>query len=475
MEWSLSWADYLQAAARVQAAMQAAMQAALAYQATSALGLLSICLPHWSAFPVVIALYRLLLSLAAPILIGALLLRVLKGRETWEDFKQRLGHGRGPFDGPVLWVHGASNGELTAARMLLERLAARFPDLRICVSCNTTSAREMVQGWQMAHVHAQLAPLDLRWCLNRFLAAHKPQAFVLLEADFWPNKQLILSRSGIPAVLVEGRMSRKSAAMWTRFSGLSRPVFDSFSKIWPQSRAAQTRLCALGIAPERFGAVLDLKARYNAKAMQPHPGFERARTWLAASTHDGEDEIILDAHQIALKTHRDLHLILAPRHPKRGNAIAAMITARGFEVARRSRDQAPEGSVYLADTLGEMPLWYVSCFACFVAGSLVPKGGHTPFEPIAHGAAVIHGPHTDNFADIYDALNTAQAAHQVSDAQSLACAVLDLARPGAAQAAAERATKAANTSQNGNHDTHEIEQALENLAFASRCSSVLEK
>ncbi|MEM9579545.1 MAG: glycosyltransferase N-terminal domain-containing protein [Pseudomonadota bacterium] len=384
-------------------------------------------------------IYRLLLSLAAPLILGALIWRVLRGQESWTDLHERLGLARYPQAGPVLWVHGASNGELTAAKQLVETALEMNRDLCIVITSNTTTARNMVRAWDIARVHAQLAPLDMAWAIGGFLKGKDVRAFWLLEADFWPGRHLAMAANNVPVGLVSARISAGSARAWARLGGMSRLIFSTAERVWPQDAASAERFRTLGVPGGRFGDTAELKSGYRAAAATPLPEWNRQTTWLAASTHEGEDTDVLDAHQLALESNSALKLILAPRHPKRGDAIEAMITDRGFDCHRRSRGDAPGAGIYLADTLGEMPVFYASSAVCFVAGSLVPKGGHTPFEPVSYGCAIVHGPHTENFSDIYQALEKAGATFEIKDARTLADALISLANPELVTSRAERA------------------------------------
>jgi len=286
----------------------------------------------------------------------------------------------------------------------------------------------MVQGWDLPNVCAELAPLDLRWSLRGRAHAASLRAFVLLEADFWPNRQAVLARRGIPALLVGGRMSARSARSWGRFGGLGRAVMGSFAQVWPQSEPARDVLMQLGVADAAMADVLDLKAAYDAGHTPVAKGLERSTTWLAASTHEGEDALVLQAHAIARRT-------------------------------------LPGGDVYLADTMGEMDLWYASSFACFVAGSVVPKGGHTPFEPLSHGCAILHGPHTETFAGIYADLDTAGGAELIHDADELAHALVALTDQSVAAHRTAQARQVIAQRSAPAQSIAEIVQTLENLAF----------
>lgn len=334
-------------------------------------------------------LTRLLLWTAPRLMLALAFWRALTGRETWTDFAERRG-AAGPKG--AIWVHGASNGELASALWIITALAQETP---VHVTASTVTGRELVRG---AHpnVTVSLAPLDLPGALRRF---GRPRAFVNIEGEIWPAR--FRAMQGLPLAMVGARMSEGSARFWARAgAGFLKGVTLASA----QDEASEARLRALGIST--WLPTCDLKAEAMARspAAAARPRAERAPVLLAASTHAGEDGPVLDAF---LDSDFTL-LIIAPRHPRRGDEIARLITARGLSFARRSAGeslrQGAGKSVYLADTMGEMALWYAMAGACFVGGSLVDKGGHTPWEPLAHGAAILHGPHVANFAAPYAAL-----------------------------------------------------------------------
>ncbi len=416
-------------------------------------------------------LYRLILAILGPILIAMALWRRLRGTETARSLTERLGGGlestgpesTGPGSlapervggadpaGPVLWLHAASNGELTSARALMIAALERRQDLRILVTCNTETGRALVEGWEAPRIRAALAPIDMRWIVARFLRRHRPAALLIVENEIWPNRMDLTRRRSLPAMMAGARLSASSARMWRRVPRLAAQVFGALDHVSAQDPDSAERFVALGLPRERLGPLLDLKAATTAvpedRSALPGPlrrAFDPARTLLAASTHEGEEALVLDAFARARSAGVLDRLILAPRHPRRGDAVAAAVTAQGLACARRSAGEAPgEGPqappVYLADTMGEMDLWYRLAGLCFVGGSLVARGGHTPFEPAAHGAAILHGPHTENFAAIYARLDAAGAACPVADGAALATALIRLATPSEARAMAASA------------------------------------
>lgn len=382
-------------------------------------------------------LYRLLLIAAAPVFA----LRLARERR---HMAERLGGG-GRAErarGPVIWLHAASNGELTSARGLIERLLGRWPDAAMLVTCNSLTGRALVRDWRLARVTTRLAPFDYRWTLRRFIDRFRPDMLILIESELWPNRILEMAAQGRPVLLIGARMSARSAARWGKLPGLVRPMLTALSHVSAQDPASRARYVALGADPARVGPDVNLKttaapalADHSAERAGLVPLFPRAATLLAASTHLGEERIVLRGFAAARAQNPELRLIIAPRHPRRAPEIAAEIAGAGLACTTRSRGELPRADipVYLADTMGEMPLWYALAGLTFVGGSLVARGGHTPFEPAAHGSAILHGPDVANFADAYATLDRVGAARCVDGAAALTRALLDL--DGAAQAA----------------------------------------
>ncbi|MCY4168268.1 MAG: 3-deoxy-D-manno-octulosonic acid transferase [Rhodobacter sp.] len=373
--------------------------------------------------------YRLLISLCVPFPLVSPLWRAVVGRGGLSDLSQRLGGGDG--GNGALWLHGASNGELTSARALLEAFRRDHPDHPVIVTANTVTGRDLAAGWNLPGVTARLAPVDLRWVLGRFNRRWRPAALLSLENEFWPNR-IVTAR--YPVLCVAARISGRSARRWSRFPGLCRTVFGRVSWLFPQDDRSATRFVSLGLAPECLGRTVSLKS-----GVRPPPpdaaalaalskAFTRHSTVLAASTHTGEETIVLDAFALARARKPDLRLIIAPRHPRRGGDVADMARAAGLTCSVRSASGDPgvEAAVYVADTLGEMQLWYALAGVTLVGGSLVDNGGHTPYEPMRLGSAILHGPHVGNFASAYAALDRARGAIEVTDAKSLADGIAEL-------------------------------------------------
>jgi 3-deoxy-D-manno-octulosonic-acid transferase len=276
----------------------------------------------------------------------------------------------------------------------------------------------------------------------------------MVVSEFWPRLIHATHARGIPLVLANARMSEKSARAWARVPGLARAILGRFTALAAPDAAMAARLVALGANPARLRVTGTLKRAAERLPVDPD-ALARLRAavggrpvWLAASTHPGEEAVVAEAHLAVRAVLPDALLILAPRHPARADEIAGHLAAAGLDVAVRSRGEAlgtalgaalgaePGAAVYLADTLGEMGLWFDLCPVSFIGGSLLPGiGGHNAYEPALHGSAILHGRHVGNFADLYARLDTAGAAQPVAEAGALAAVVLRLLQDGAARAA----------------------------------------
>ena len=343
--------------------------------------------------------------------------------------KARLGRVTAPEKTDRIWLHAASNGELASARPVIDRLLAKGHALLI--TTNTDSGRALANSWELPKTNVLLAPVDLARATRRVIRNWQIKAHITLESDLWPQR--ILNTPG-PVLVLGARLTERSAKGWARFDSLVRRVMARVAYLSAQDAGSAERFTGFGLPDAAKGPVFDLKALYTPPTDTPdsglHQAFNRSDTWLAASTHEGEDDIVLAAHASALAQRPALKLILAPRHPKRADDITQKVQAHGLTCARRSSGDDPAtAQVYLVDTFGEMHLWYNLAGITFVAGSLTDRGGHTPYEPAAFGSAIIHGPDTANFRAAYDRLAQGGAALCVEDAASLADALLTLDTP----------------------------------------------
>ena len=395
--------------------------------------------------------YRLISPAATPLVRRHLRRRVARGREDGARLAERFGQsGIARPAGPLIWIHSASVGESLSALPLIARIREDWPGLNLLMTTGTvTSARLMAERLPEGVIH-QYAPVDLPAAVRRFLAHWRPALGLIVESEFWPNLLLQARARGTALALVNGRMSAASYASWRRFRPLIGHLLGQFEVALAQSREDEAHLRDLGAAtPLRLG---NLKFAAPPLAANPaelaalEAAFGPRPRWLAASTHPGEEEIVAEVHaRLAART-PDLLTVLVPRHPDRGPAIAEAFAARGLEVVLRSsgRPITPETAVYLADTIGEMGLWYRLCEVVFVGGSLIPKGGQNLLEPAKLGCAIVCGPHMTNFLRVTEEMGRVDALRRVTDAEQLAASVSWLledepARVGMIRAAADYA------------------------------------
>lgn len=361
-------------------------------------------------------LYQLLMALALPVVLAHQAVFGAKGAVA-----ERLGLGPAPGPGLRLWLHAASVGEVTSARWVIEAVLAARPGLQLLVTTNTATGRERVRSWAMPGVQTALAPFDSAGAAGRVLDRWRPQALIIVENELWPARLRAADNRGVPVLVIGARMSARSALRWGWLDGLVTDMMARIEWLSAQDKDSLARLQGLGLRPTAAGPVVVLKSRAQGPAT-PLPFAApalREATLLAASTHEGEEALILDAF---LAAPNFSHLILAPRHPRRGDEVAALLAARGLTYARRSSGQnpAPGIPVHLADTLGDMDHWYQMAGVTVIGGSFAPRGGHTPWEPAHHGSAILHGPSLHNFTTPFAALDRAGGAVAVADETRLA-------------------------------------------------------
>lgn len=374
--------------------------------------------------------YRCASAVAAPAIHAWLAHRRRLGKEDRDRFGERLGRPGLPRpQGRLVWMHAVSVGESVSLLPLVARLREALPDVRVLVTTGTVTSARLLGERLPADVLHQFAPVDRPAAVRRFAQHWRPDLALWVESELWPNLVLETAGRGVPMLLVNARMSGRSAARWRRAPNLSKPVLASFACVLAQSEADAARFRALG-AP-------NVAVRGNLKNdAPPLPADEHAVStlrravgsrpcWAAASTHEGEEEVVADALAALRRTFPALLTILAPRHPERGAAIAAMLERRGLVTARRAANAAvtQDTAVYLVDTLGELGLVYRLADVVFVGGSLAPHGGHNPLEPARLDCALMAGPHTGNFSQACAALEEAGALRRVADADALAGAV----------------------------------------------------
>ncbi len=391
--------------------------------------------------------YRFVGVLLRPVVPFLLSGRVARGKEDPQRLGERYGRASLPRPpGRLIWVHAASVGETNAVLPLIERLTGI--GLAIVFTTTTvTSAAIAAKRLPRGAVH-QFAPLDLAPFVAGFLAYWRPNLAIFVESEMWPTMVRKLAEADVPLIVANARLSEKSYRGWKRFAGFAGTVFPRITLCLAQSEADAARFAGLGTTDVR--AVGNLKfdvpplAADSAAVARLTTAINGRPVWVAASTHEGEEEIVAEAHKLIRQRHPRVLTIVVPRHPERGDAVRAMIAGKGLTVAQRSRGNPllDEIDVYLADTLGELGLFYRLAPIAFLGGSLIPHGGQNPIEPTRLDTAVLHGPHVHNFADIYAALDAAVPAAAIADAASLADAVAALLDDPAAVAARAAGGKA---------------------------------
>lgn len=374
--------------------------------------------------PVALRAYRLAMMAGAPLASIVLSLRLRRGKEDAARLGERRGEARvARPDGPLIWIHGASVGEVAAIIPLIERIVAK--EFKVLLTSGTvTSARLADQRLPPGVIH-QFVPLDVPRFVARFLDHWQPDLGLFTESDLWPNLIQMSAARRIPLILVNGRLSERSFNRWRFAPGLIAALLRRFDLCLAQSPAYAERYRDLG-APR-------ISTTGNLKLDVPEPpadqdSLRRLRdavgdrtTIAAASTHAGEEAALIETHRRLRGTFPRLLTIIAPRHPDRGPGIVEIARAAGLAASLRSHGRLPDAqdAIYVVDTLGELGLVYRLAPVVFMGGSLASHGGQNPVEPIKLGAAVLHGPHVWNFAELYEALDSARGAEQIADVGSL--------------------------------------------------------
>ena len=394
--------------------------------------------------------YRGLTGVLSPLAPSALARRAARGKEDPERQSERLGRpATARPSGPLAWVHAASVGELFAVLPLIDRISRARQDVTILVTTGTVTSANIAAGRLGPRALHQFAPIDTPQAVRGFLDHWQPDLAIFTESEVWPNLIMATSERGVPLTLVNARMSPRSFNRWRWQRGIAKQLFGRFDLVLAQNSGWARQFAFLG-APRTIAAG-------NLKIDAPAPPVDAAELarlraliglrpiWIAASTHEGEERIIAEAHGLMRVRLPDLLTIIAPRHPQRGPQLAAEIESAGLRVALRSaqQDPLPATDLYLADTIGELGLFYSLGRAVLLGGSLVPHGGQNPIEAIRLGCAVMSGPSRHNFADIYGGLDAAGAVVGVTGATDLAESATRLITDEAARAAASRAGEAA--------------------------------
>jgi 3-deoxy-D-manno-octulosonic-acid transferase len=380
-------------------------------------------------------LYSVLVYCAAPFAFGVVLWRGLRDRGYWQGLSERFGGGLHEPTAAAIWLHAVSLGEMSAAAPLVRALRLRYPQNPLVLTTATPTGRARARGLFGDSVDVRFLPYDTPGAVARFLDRIRPRLAIIMETELWPNLYDACERRGVPLVLASARLSAKSVARYRRFGSLFRRIFSAISLIAAQTREDAERFAAIGAQSARTRVVGNIKFDMQpgaevieqGRALRAALGSTRP-TWIAGSTHAGEEEQVLAAHAELQAAQPEALLLLVPRHPDRFDEVADLLTRRGLRFTRRSRGMAPDGgtAVVLVDTVGELALLYAAADAAFVGGSLVPIGGHNLLEPAALGLPLLTGPSQFNAKDIARLLIQQGAALQVADARELAAALIRL-------------------------------------------------
>jgi len=372
-------------------------------------------------------IYSFVLFLCLPFVLLRLLVRGSRSSDYLKRWQERLGFFEDLGGDGSLWIHSVSVGEAQAAEPMVRQLQQRYPDLPVVITTTTPTGSARVRKLFGESVHHVYFPYDLPFALEGFLRRTRPRLLVMMETEIWPNLLALCEKKGIPTVLANARMSEKSAKGYARFGIFSKRVFGGIGLVAAQTSEDAERFWGLGVPKERVrvtGSIkfdIRLPASLHEQADVIRRQWSGRLVWVAASTHEGEDEQVLAAHRQIKKRQPDVLLVLVPRHPERFDRVAGLCKRMGFELARRSRGEeiTPQTDVFLGDTMGELTLFLAAADAAFVGGSLVSSGGHNILEPAALGVPVVFGPHMFNFAMISRMLLAEEAAAQVATAEEL--------------------------------------------------------
>lgn len=377
--------------------------------------------------------YTLLLYLVLPLLVLRLLWRSLKAPEYRSRIGERLGWFSVPPIDKALWVHAVSVGEVQAAAPLIRLLKDRYSDLSVVITTTTPTGSRRVQELFGEGVHHVYAPFDIPVVVARFLDKARPCLAVFIETEIWPNMLTLCRQRGIPTILANARLSERSAKGYARLGDFTRQTFQDITLIAAQGQADAERFIALGAGSDRvqvtgsikFDVRLPASLNEQSEVVRRVWGNHRP-VWVAASTHEGEDEQVLEAHRVVLERLPECLLVLVPRHPERFSRVATLCEKNGFSLVRRSeqRDCSQTTQVFLGDSMGELPIFLAASDVAFVGGSLVNHGGHNVLEASALGVPVAFGPHMFNFAAISELLLEEGAAVRVQSASELASVVV---------------------------------------------------
>jgi len=382
---------------------------------------------------------RILYNLATVALIPLVLLHLfwkgLGNRDYWRRIDERFGRFDGARASGVIWIHAVSVGEVQAAAPLIRAMLDHESSSAVLVTTTTPTGSDRLRslfGDEVLHCYA---PLDLPWAVYFFFSRWQPRIAIIMETELWPNLFRQCGARHVPLVLASARVSPKSIGRYRALVSLFKDTLSHGVVIAAQTKADADRFRSLGVAPERTHVTGNIKFDFRLAdgietqgASLREAQFGARPVWVAASTHAGEEEVMLEAHAAVRERYPDALLVLVPRHPERFDGVAGMVRTRGFDFVRRSRNEVCTDTteVLLGDTMGELMVFYAAADVAFVGGSIAKIGGHNLLEPAALECPFITGPHTYNALDIAELFHDRGVAPVVHDAAELADAVAAL-------------------------------------------------
>ena len=383
-------------------------------------------------------IYSLAFLLLLPFIYLRLYWRSFKNPAYRQGFKERLAIFKKPERQGGLWIHAVSVGETIAAIPLIKSFQKAFPDLPITMTSMTPTGKERVQATFGNSVLSLFVPYDLPLFVRRFCRNIQPDLLVIMETELWPNLLFVAKQQKIPILLANARLSARSAKRYGYVRKFIKPMLQQIDKIAVQTEVEAQRFQQLGANPEmifvtgsiKFDMPLPDDLIIKAEALRNSLGKERF-IWVAASTHPGEEEIVLQAHREILQTYPNTILILVPRHQERFASVFSLCQKMQFSVVKRTErsNMTENENVFLGDTMGELLLFYASADVAFVGGSLVPVGGHNLLEPALLAKPIVTGWHMENFVAITDLLLSANGVVQIHKKEELAGNVMQFVNP----------------------------------------------
>lgn len=394
----------------------------------------------WDVIAVKLALmslffYSIILYLVQPIIVLRLLWRSLKNRSHRDRFIQRYGFVSNIPEG-CLWIHAVSVGETIASEVMVRRLQQQYPELALLMtSTTTTGSAQVKKSFGESVFHAYL-PYDLPGSVTRFITKVKPLQCIIMETELWPNLINSCAKNSVPVVIANARLSEKSKRGYERFAAITKPMLQNISCVAVQTEIERQRFISLGLPSDRvevcgsikYDIALTTKVTNQAEQWRQQWKVKNRPVWIAASTHKGEDAILLQAHQVLLTQFKNALLILVPRHPERFDSVHKLCQNANLTVARRSSNEAvtDDCQVLLADTMGELMALYGAANIAFIGGSLVANGGHNMLEAAAWGIPILSGSSVFNFAEIAAGLVAAGAMEITTNAEEVSAQLVTL-------------------------------------------------